>query len=149
MTFTLESVSWEPSHAIISCCLYDSISSCTLKQNCFSASRYLISEEMLEVKGVSGRNHIPPLLFFIRLYLSDTVYDCHVTSRKHHLNLILHLVLCMVLETVLISFFTMQLSSFPSTTYERDYLFSIVYSYLLLSCKSTILQYRIKNKLKK
>ena len=99
---------------------------------------------MLEVKGVSGRNHIVHCSS-----LSDsTCHDCHVASRKHHLNLILHLVLCVVLENVLISFFTMELSSFPSTTYERDYLFSIVYSYLLLSCKSTILQYRIKIKKK-
>ena len=30
-----------------------------------------------------------------------------------------------------ISFFYMELSSFPSTTYSREYLFPIVYSYLL------------------
>ena len=37
----------------------------------------------------------------------------------------------MLLENVLISFFYMWLSSFPSTTYWRDCLFSSVYSYLL------------------
>ena len=37
----------------------------------------------------------------------------------------------MVLRSVLISFFYMQLSSFPSTTYWRDCLFSFVYSCLL------------------
>ena len=37
----------------------------------------------------------------------------------------------MALGIVLISFFYMQLSSFPSTTYQRDCLFSIVYSCLL------------------
>ena len=41
------------------------------------------------------------------------------------------LFLCMVLESVLISLFCMQMSSFPITTYWRDYLLSIVYSCLL------------------
>ena len=36
-------------------------------------------------------------------------------------------ILCMILGSVLVSFFYMQLSSFPSTTYWRDCLFSIVY----------------------
>ena len=40
-------------------------------------------------------------------------------------------ILYIVLESVLISFFYMQLSSFPSTTYQRDCLFSILYSCLL------------------
>ena len=44
---------------------------------------------------------------------------------------ILSLFLCMVLENVLILFFYMLLSNFPSTSYWRDYLFSIVYSCLL------------------
>ena len=50
-----------------------------------------------------------------------------------HLRLwsILSLLLCLVLENVLISFFHMQLYSFPSTTYWRDCLFSIVYSCLV------------------
>ena len=41
---------------------------------------------------------------------------------------ILSLLLCMVVENVLISFFYMQLCSFPSTIYWRDYLSSTVYS---------------------
>ena len=41
------------------------------------------------------------------------------------------LFLCMLLESVLISFFYMQLSSFPSISYWRDCLFAIVYSCLL------------------
>ena len=44
-----------------------------------------------------------------------------------HLNLFLY----MVLENVLILFFYMQLSSFPSTTYWNDCLYSIVHSCLL------------------
>ena len=40
-------------------------------------------------------------------------------------------ILCMVLGCVLISFFYMWLPSFPSTTYWRGCLFSIVYSHLL------------------
>ena len=49
-----------------------------------------------------------------------------------HLDLqsIWNLCLCVVFEIVLILFFYMKLSSFPSTTYWRDYLFSIVYSCL-------------------
>ena len=43
----------------------------------------------------------------------------------------------MVSECVLISFFYMELNSFPSTTYGRGYLFSIVY-FCLLCCKLTI-----------
>ena len=39
------------------------------------------------------------------------------------------LFLCMVLGSVLISFFYMELSSFPSTTYWRGCLFSTVYTY--------------------
>ena len=41
------------------------------------------------------------------------------------------LFLCVLLESVLISFFYMELPSFPRTTYWRDCLFSIVYSCLL------------------
>ena len=41
------------------------------------------------------------------------------------------LFLCMLLESVLISFFYMQLSSFPSISYWRDCLFAIAYSCLL------------------
>ena len=41
------------------------------------------------------------------------------------------LFLCTVLESVLMSFFYMQLTSSPNTTYWKDYLFSIVYSCLL------------------
>ena len=47
------------------------------------------------------------------------------------LESILSLFLCIVLGSVLISFFYMKLSSFPSTTYWRDCLFSIVYPCLL------------------
>ena len=43
----------------------------------------------------------------------------------------LSLFLCMVLGSILIPFFYMQLSSFPSTIYWRDCLFFIVYSCLL------------------
>ena len=39
--------------------------------------------------------------------------------------------ICMVLENVLILFFYMELSGFPSTAYWIDCLFSIVYSCLL------------------
>ena len=45
--------------------------------------------------------------------------------------LILSLFLCMVLGSVLISFFYMRLSSFPSTTYWTSCIFSIIYSCLL------------------
>ena len=48
-----------------------------------------------------------------------------------HLWCILSLLLCMVLENVLISFFYMQLYSFPSTIYWRGCLFSTVYSCLV------------------
>ena len=41
---------------------------------------------------------------------------------------ILSLFLCVVLENVLISFFNIQLFSFPTTIYWRDCLFSIIYS---------------------
>ena len=40
-------------------------------------------------------------------------------------------ILCMILGSILISFFYVYLSRFPSTTYWRGCLFSIVYSYLL------------------
>ena len=42
-----------------------------------------------------------------------------------------NLFLCMVLESVLVSFFYKWLTSFPSTTCERNSLFSILYSCLL------------------
>ena len=63
------------------------------------------------------------------LYFPLRVLQCPVL----HLGLesILSLILCMVLGSVLISFFYMQLSSFPSTTYRRDCLFSIIYPCLL------------------
>ena len=52
-------------------------------------------------------------------------------SSLDHKSNIVHCKLS-VLGSVLVSFFNMELFSFPSTTYWRDYLFSIVYSSVLL-----------------
>ena len=63
---------------------------------------------------------------------SAYVFLCFIVScLTFRSQFILSLSLCMVLGSVLNFFFYRQLSSSPSTTYYRDYLFPIVQSYLL------------------
>ena len=64
---------------------------------------------------------------FFPMFSSRSFIVSDLTFRSLNLSLFL----CMVLENVLVSFFYKWLTSFPSTTCERDCLFSIVYSCLL------------------
>ena len=73
------------------------------------------------------------LLWFMskRVLLMFSCKSFIVSGLTFRLLIYLSLFSCMVLGSVLVSLFYMSLSSFPSTTYWRDCLFSIVYSCLL------------------
>ena len=57
--------------------------------------------------------------------------SCMASDLTYRLLFNFEFILCMVLKNVLISFFSMYLSSFPSTTYWRDFFFFILYSCIL------------------